>query len=177
MDIQYSPSNIPQVSDGIGQVFRHPKTNNPGSSLFTFTFRERRLLFVEKISDRSTFRENLTKCALNRLAVPGVIFLSLPVAAVTCAGINSNTGLVAKLGWSSMTVSPVVHGVPLIWNERQSTIGGEYVASHFKKQTLVDNPEYGDLELHLFDDIIARLGYIRGLEHIDNPPQVVCKLL
>ena len=89
------------------------------------------------------------------------------MAAVTCAGINSNTALVANLGWSGITVTPVVHGVPLIWNERQSGIGAEYLCEEFKKRSIVENPEFENLDLNLFDDIIARLGYIRGLENLD----------
>ena len=69
-------------------------------------------------------------------------------------------------------MSPVVHGVPLIWNEGQSPVGANLICSELKKRSDENNPEFVDLELNLYDDIIARLGYIRGLEHIKNPPQV-----
>ena len=130
------------------------------------------MLFVEKLSESTIFRENLTKCALNRLAVPGVVFLSRPVAAVTCAGINLNTALVANLGWRGITVTPVVHGVPLVWNQRQSEIGAEYLCAEFKKRSIQENPEFEDLDLNLFDDILARLGYIRDFDQLQNPTQV-----
>ena len=68
--------------------------------------RERRLTIIEKTSESESFRAKLAHVALKFLAVPGLIFLTRPVAAVTGCGIVSNTGLVVNLGWSEFTVSP-----------------------------------------------------------------------
>ena len=131
------------------------------------------MLFVEKLLEKSAVRENLTRVALNRLAVPGLVFLSRPVAAVTCAGIASNTALTVNIGWGGICVTPVVHGVPMIWNQTHSPIGGEYFAEGLKSRTLKINPDFdAEMGIELFDDIIARLGYIRDIADITNPSPV-----
>ena len=99
-----------------------------------------------------------------------MVFLSRPVAAVTCAGINSNTGLVVNLGWSGFSVTPVIHGVPLLWNEKLSPIGGKYVCNELKQKT--DAKNFEDPNLNFYDDLIARLGYIKGFEYIKEPTEV-----
>jgi len=137
--------------------------------------RERRLLFVDKINEKSTFRENLTKIALKRLAVPGVVFLSRPVAAVTTSGISSNSGLSVNLGWSSLSVTPVVHGVPLIWNEKLSELGASKFTHQLKEETLKINDSFEDIDNDFIDDIISRVGFIRGIEDVDNPRESLVK--
>jgi len=138
--------------------------------------RERRLLFVEKLLEKSAVREDLTRVALNRLAVPGVVFLSRPVAAVTCAGIASNTALTVNIGWEGLSVTPVVHGVPMIWNQTNSPIGGKYFAEQLKSRTLKINPDFdADMGIEMFDDIVARLGYIRDIADITNPSPTLMK--
>ena len=129
-------------------------------------------MFVDKINEKSTFRENLTKIALKRLAVPGVVFLSRPVAAVTSSGISSNSGLSVSLGWSSLSVTPVVHGVPLIWNEKLSELGASKFTHQLKEETLKINDSFEDIDDDFIDDIISRVGFIRGIEDVDNPREV-----
>jgi len=55
--------------------------------------RERRLLVVEEINEPREFRERLVEAALKRIALPGLVFLPRPVAAITTTGILSSTGI------------------------------------------------------------------------------------
>ena len=55
--------------------------------------RERRLLVVEDINQRKDFRENIVEAALTRIALPGLVFVPRPVAAITATGINSSTAI------------------------------------------------------------------------------------
>ena len=90
----------------------------------------------------------------------GLIFLTRPVAAVTGVGIVSNTGLVVKYGWSEFIVSPVVHGVPLIWNEQTTDVAVGYMAKYLQEMVLKDNPDLdrSHFPLKYAEDILARLG-------------------
>ena len=79
---------------------------------------------------------------------------------MTGVGIVSNTGLVVKYGWSEFTVSPVVHGVPLIWNEQTTDVAVGYMAKNLQELVLKDNPDLDQshFPLKYAEDILARLG-------------------
>ena len=79
---------------------------------------------------------------------------------MTGVGIVSNTGLVVKYGWSEFTVSPVVHGVPLIWNEQMTDVAVSYMAKNLQELVLKDNPDLDQshFPLKYAEDILARLG-------------------
>ena len=112
------------------------------------------------------FQESITKMPVRNVLRgiwwlwKGFIFLTRPVAAVTGVGIVSNTALVVKYGWSEFTVSPVVHGVPLIWNEQTVDVAVGYMAKHLQELVLKDNPDLDQTHFPLkyAEDILARLG-------------------
>jgi len=135
--------------------------------------RERRLTIVEKTSETEDFRAKIGHVALKFIAVPGLIFLTRPVAAVTGVGIVSNTGLVVKYGWSEFIVSPVVHGVPLIWNEQTTDVAVGYMAKYLQEMVLKDNPDLDQshFPLKYAEDILARLGYSNDISEERNQKQ------
>ena len=101
-----------------------------------------------------------------------MVFLTRPVAAVTASGIPSNSGLSVNLGWGSLSVTPVVHGVPMIWNEQMSQLGAEAFIKQLKKATLEINENFETIDDDFIDDVIARIGFIRGIEDAQNPREV-----
>lgn len=94
------------------------------------------------------------------------------MAAVTTSGISSNSGLSVNLGWSSLSATPVVHGVPLIWNEQLSELGASKFIHQMKEKTLKINDSFEDIDNDFIDDIVSRVGFIRGIEDVDNPREV-----
>ena len=133
------------------------------------------LIFLAKlVSFKFDFSEKVAEAALKFIAAPGLIFLTRPVAAVTGCGIVSNTGLVVNLGWSEFTgfltfwkvynnllVSTVVHGVPLIWNEKTSDQSLENLSKSLQKSVFETNESITEklFPLKYAEDVLARLGY------------------
>jgi len=133
--------------------------------------RERRLLVVEDINEPRVFREKLVEVALKRIALPGLVFLPRPVASLTATGILSSTGIVAQLGWSGVNITGVIHGVPQIWNQQESTIGGEFLLDEFRKKVDPNKTVTEDF----LEDVLSRLCFLRSRAHLLNPPETLKK--
>ena len=135
--------------------------------------RERRIAIVEKSTEPEHFRERVAEAALKYIAAPGLIFITRPVAAVTGCGIASNTGLVINLGWSEFTVATVVHGVPLIWNEKTTEQSIEQMSMYLRKTVLATNESINEelFPLKYAEDVLARLAYCVGIEDEWNQKQ------
>ena len=132
---------------------------------------------IFRINFKFAFSEKVAEAALKFIAAPGLIFLTRPVAAVTGCGIVSNTSLVVNLGWSEFTgfyriftfkkvyinilVSTVVHGVPLIWNEKTSDQSLENLSKSLQKSVFETNDNITEklFPLKYAEDVLARLGY------------------
>jgi len=78
-----------------------------------------------------------------------------------------------KYGWSEFTVSPVVHGVPLIWNEQTTDVAVGYMAKHLQELVLKDNPDLDQshFPLKYAEDILARLGFSNDISEERNQKQ------
>lgn len=128
--------------------------------------KEKKVVIVESVFCKSSFRNTLTKVLFEQFNVPSILFV--PDHLMALATLGRSTGLVVDLGGLEAMSIAVVDGVTLLDGAQFASLGAKTLDSLISNELIKSDNKLSDLKPELIEDIRIKACFVapfhRGLK-------------